>query len=251
MKMPRVTMKRRRAPRYSPYRRRTRSRTSRNPRTALTLTQGFMPKLSVPRKIFGFPDTLVTKLKYSDLITLTSTSNSLSRYVFQPNNAYDPDYTGIGHQPMMFDQFAAVYARYVVLGAKLTASFSPISNTISTTQPSGPLIVGIFEDYDTSFTATSVSFLMESNNSTTAFLNNAQGGNNVKTLSCTYSPQQSLGVSPEDDTISALVTASPARGYFTSVFMTETGLATPSSCNVKVDIEFTIRFFNQKDVAQS
>lgn len=243
-------MKRRRSPRYSPYRRRTRRRT-RTPSTLVTRAQGFMPKLSVPRKIFGFPDSLVTKLKYSDLITLTSTSNSLARYVFQPNNAYDPDYSGTGHQPMMFDQFAAVYARYVVLGAKVTASFSPISNTISTAQPSGPLIVGLFEDYDTSLVATNVSWLMESNNSTTAFLNNAQGGNNVKTLSCTYSPQQSLGVSPEDDTISALVTASPARGYFTNVFMTETGLATPSSCNVKVDIEFTIRFFNQKDIAQS
>lgn len=240
---------------YAKRQRRSRAATvarrRRAPKTALTRTQGYMPKLSVPRKIFGFPDTLVTKLKYSDLITLTSTSNSLARYVFQPNNAYDPDYSGVGHQPMMFDQFAAVYARYVVLGAKLTASFSPISNTISTAQPSGPLIVGIFEDYDTSLAAGNISFLMESNNSTTAFLNNAQGGNNVKTLSATYSPQQSLGVSPEDDTISALVTASPARGYFTNVFMTETGLATPSSCNVKVDIEFTIRFFNQKDVAQS
>lgn len=224
--------------------------TKRKPNT-LSKVQAFMPKLSVPRKIYGFPDTLVTKLKYSDLITLTSTANSLGRYVFQPNNCYDPDYSGTGHQPMFFDQYTPIYQRYVVLGAKVTASFSPVANTISTAQPSGPLIVGLFEDYDTSLTATNVSWLMESNNSTTSFLNNALGGNNVKTLSCTYSPQQSLGVSSEDDVVSALTTGGPARPYYVNVFMTETGLGSPSSCNVKVDIEFTVRFFNQKDVAQS
>lgn len=253
--MPRF-IKRRRAPRYAPYRRRTRQRRTVSgfvSKTALTRTQGSMPKLSVPRRIYGFPDTLVTKLKYSDLITLTSTANSLARYTFQINNLYDPDYSGTGHQPMFFDQYTPIYSRYVVLGAKLTASFSPIANTISTAQPSGSLVVGIFEDYDTSFVATNISWLMESNNSTTAFLNNANGGNNVKTMSAMYSPQQSLGVSPEDDVVSALVStaAGPARGYYTNVFMTETGLGSPSSCNVKVDIEFTVRFFGQKDVAQS
>lgn len=242
--------------RYTQRQKRARARTvarrrSRYTPKTISRVQAIMPKLSVPRKIYGFPDTLVTKLKYSDLITLTSTANGLARYVFQPNNVYDPDYSGIGHQPMFFDQYTPIYSRYVVLGAKLTASFSPIANTISTAQPSGPLIVGIFEDFDTSLVASNISWLMESNNSTTAFLNNAVGGNNVKTLSCTYSPRQSLGVSPEDDVVSAAVTAGPARPYYTNVFMTETGLGSPSSCNVKVDIEFTVRFFNQKDVAQS
>lgn len=228
-----------------------RRRASRAPRTVVQRAAGMMPKLSLPRKVFGFPDSLVTKLKYSDLITLTSTSNSLARYVFQLNNVYDPDYSSIGHQPMFFDQYTPIYSRYVVLGAKLTASFSPIANTISTAQPSGPLIIGIIEDYQTTLAATNVSWLMESNNSTTAFLNNAVGGNNVKTISCTYSPQQSLGISPEDDGVASAVNSGPARQYYANVVMTETGLASPSSCNVKVDIEFTVRFFNQKDIAQS
>ena len=37
--------------------------------------------------------------------------------MFRGNSCFDPDYTGTGHQPRYFDQYAAVYQKY-----KVTAS---------------------------------------------------------------------------------------------------------------------------------
>lgn len=241
--------------RYTQRQKRARARTvARGRRPASTVVQrvtAVMPKLSVPRRVFGFPDSLVTKLKYGSLITLTSTSNSLARQVYEMGNVYDPDYSGIGHQPMFFDQYTPIYNKYVVLGSVIKATFSPIANTTGTSQPSGPMLIGIIEDYDTSLAATNAEWLIESNKSKSTFLNVATGGNNVKTIMATYSPQTSLGIAPDDDTVASLVSGNPSSRYFVNVFMTETGLATPSSCNVKVEIEYTVRFFNQKDVGQS
>lgn len=191
-----------------------------------------------------------TTVRYSDVITLTSTSGSLAKYIFSLNSCYDPDVSGTGHQPLMWDQLTALYNRYVVKGAKIKCQFSPISNTTSTTQPSGPMVIGIMGDADNT-TPTTGSTIMESNKSASTFLNNAQGGNNVKTISHTYSPSLRLGVDPEDDTVSAPWNSSPGRQYYAHVFMFESGLGSPSSCNVKVDIEFRVRLYSTKDVSGS
>lgn len=63
-------------------------------------------------------------LKYSDLITVPSQISTIrSLYSFRANSAFDPDYTGIGHQPLGFDQMMALYARYEVISTKCTATF--------------------------------------------------------------------------------------------------------------------------------
>ena len=61
------------------------------------------------------------------------------------NSLFDPDQTGTGHQPYYFDQFAALYNRYTVLGSKLTAEFSLLPSAIATAQPSGPAVVELSE----------------------------------------------------------------------------------------------------------
>ena len=47
------------------------------------------------------------------------------------NSLFDPDFTGTGHQPYYFDQFATIYQRYTVIGSKLTATFTPIPAAIN------------------------------------------------------------------------------------------------------------------------
>lgn len=41
-------------------------------------------------------------------------------YVFSANGLYDPNITGIGHQPIGFDQLMTMYNHYTVIGAKIT-----------------------------------------------------------------------------------------------------------------------------------
>lgn len=45
-------------------------------------------------------------------------------YVFSCNGLYDPDITGAGHQALGFDQYMAIYNKYVVLGATIKAVFT-------------------------------------------------------------------------------------------------------------------------------
>jgi hypothetical protein len=66
---------------------------------------------------------------------------------------YDVDVTGAGEQPTLFDDFCAMYSRFVVLGSRVTATFQSIGSTTATNQaivgvsmqPSAT--AGIWDDY--------------------------------------------------------------------------------------------------------
>lgn len=245
--MPKDSRKKRFANRYAPYavvskkKKSNRLYTAKRPAVVLG---------GIQRPVFGFPSELVTKVRYCDVYTLTSTSGSISKEVWRMNSINDPDYTGVGHQAMYHDQLSALYSHYVVLGSKLTCKFSPICNTITTTQPSGPMLIGLLAE-NNSTTSSTLSTLMENSNGYHTYLNLAEGGNNVKQLSVTYSPRKDLGLSPDDDTVSADFGANPSTTWYATAWMSETGLASPSSVNVAVTIEFTIRCSRLQDIAGS
>lgn len=64
------------------------------------------------------------RLPYYDSNSLTAPANGLSTaYVFTANGLYDPNISGVGHQPMGFDQLMLFYEHYCVLSAKITVNF--------------------------------------------------------------------------------------------------------------------------------
>lgn len=229
-----------------PKQRRTRRRFAQSKTEALATRQ----KVSVPRGIFGFPDEFITTIRYVDVYTLTSASNGIAKQYMRMNSLFDPDQTGTGHQPYYFDQFAALYNRYTVLGSKLTAEFSLLPSAIATAQPSGPAVIGVIGD-DSASTSTTVSTLLESNSCKHTLLGSQHGGPNIKTLTLTYSPSRELGLSPDDDTVGALVTTNPSNQWYGLVWMAETGLSTATSASVKVQMEYCVKFSQQKDIAGS
>lgn len=78
-----------------------------------------IPGLS-PGKQWGFPNSIITKLRYGSLIQLNSTTiTPLARHLFRCNSCFDPDFTGVGHQPLYYDSYTAIYDQYVVIGAKI------------------------------------------------------------------------------------------------------------------------------------
>lgn len=50
-------------------------------------------------------------------------------YVFSANGMYDPNITGTGHQPLGFDQLAAIFDKYTVIGSKIKVSFINFEGT--------------------------------------------------------------------------------------------------------------------------
>lgn len=78
------------------------------------------------RRTTGLPDTLRVRLHYSELVEMTS-ANDIKNYIFRGNSLYDPNYTGVGHQPLYYDTYTSMYQKYRVLGSKITCKF--INNT--------------------------------------------------------------------------------------------------------------------------
>lgn len=78
--------------------------------------------------------------------------------VFSVNSLFDPDRTGAGHQPRGFDQISLLFSKYIVVGAKISATY------ISTNVADSSYIIGI-TTLNTVSTATLQHTLLESRNS--------------------------------------------------------------------------------------
>lgn len=65
----------------------------------------------------AFPATMFTKLRYSQQLILYTdnlTNRTGSEVAFRLGSLFDPDFTTTGHQPLGFDQLAAIYKLYRV-----------------------------------------------------------------------------------------------------------------------------------------
>lgn len=56
-------------------------------------------------------------------------ANNTAFQWFRNNSIYDPDGTGIGHQPLGYDQWSQFYGRYRVIGAKYRITISNATDT--------------------------------------------------------------------------------------------------------------------------
>ncbi len=74
--------------------------------------------------VMNLPGQRVVKHAYSQIITVTSTTGTFGEHRFACNDMFDPDISTGGHQPMGFDQMALQYEHYVVLGSKISVSWT-------------------------------------------------------------------------------------------------------------------------------
>lgn len=75
------------------------------------------------REIFGkqvwgrlnfVPPWLKAPMRYSDVYALVTGVAAVTEQVFRANSIFDPDRTGVGHQPLGHDQLLPMYERYIV-----------------------------------------------------------------------------------------------------------------------------------------
>jgi len=74
---------------------------------------GYKSNNIVKRSLNPIAQNYVCKLKYA---TSVITDNN-GQYVMNLNSLYDPEQSGVGHQPYGYDQLATLYNRYRVIGA--------------------------------------------------------------------------------------------------------------------------------------
>lgn len=89
---------------------------------------GTVPSMSLSSTVGGFPDHARVTLRYSEDVTLTSTTGVPGIYTFRGNSVFDPNLTGTGGQPCNFDDFAVHYNRYRVMGSRISVSSNFANN---------------------------------------------------------------------------------------------------------------------------
>lgn len=211
-------------------------RSARNRRTAVSRLRSRTNQARMLRGLgrnhLGFPATVITKLRYGTFVTLTAGVGSVAGNVYSANSIFDPDVTGVGHQPLYRDQYAAIYSKYTVLGSKITARFAPGAGI--------PCQVGINKD-DNSTTTNTLETLLEQPGSVCTIAGAL--GAEAMTLASTYSPLRDLGTDVKDDGASATDQgASPTDAFVYKVWAISADAVTPTSCVVQVIIDYTVKF---------
>lgn len=101
-------------------RRRRRRRRRKAVPAALLLRQSALAPTYFQR--YPVPKKMKRTLRYMETATTLNpgVAGLAADYVFSANGLYDPNITGVGHQPIGFDQIMTMYNHYTVIGAKLT-----------------------------------------------------------------------------------------------------------------------------------
>lgn len=165
----------------------------------------FKPPISItfPPTIIGFPDRLITILKYSESYTFNGSAAPAAQQ-WTVNSAFDPNNTGVGHQPSFYDTFSAIYARYFVRAFKVDIS---VNNHATT---AGAYVVAGYSDVQ--IAANTVEQLIEAKYAKYVLLGESTGAGNVRTISLPWMSSQKLMGQPfteADDNMYAAFNASP------------------------------------------
>lgn len=173
-------------------------------------------------------------------------------YLWGANNAYDPDHTGTGHQPMGFDQMAEVYGSYAVVGSKIHVRCVPVQIFLTSgtgtpaTYTQLPFYCGIYLD-DNDTPPYSLTMLREESGSvwTTTSMDGPKG------VTCKYRAKTQYG--PDWlDLSSAAPTASPPNGTFFTFWICCAELGGGhGTCNLEVTIEYIILWSDRKEMDPS
>lgn len=206
----------------------------------------------------GFPDRKIARLKYVDFITLNPTASASAvptLHHFRANSLFDPDQTSTGHQPRGFDEHAAIYDHYTVIGSKLKATFESDVDNVATV---GQYCFSMLQD--TNSTPGSLSDIMEGGQGKTSVNYRPRNANSGKSVVLTskYSPYKMFGI-PKKDSLTAVDSLTPTIGsnpnedaiYTIGVICQRTTSTDPPPLIVRVEIEYIAIFTEKRPISQS
>lgn len=205
------------------------------------------PSKLIVRRPTGLPDRIFTKLRYSEAVTSTFTGfGAPAVYQWRTNSVQDPNYTGVGHQPALHDQFYLLYNRYRVAGMKYKITFV----NKSATEPQQYIVhlrpnTVLSTDWDV---------LCESPYSRYGMLS-VEGASGIKYVYGYVNNPTLLGVSKEqhrtDDRFQALMGVNPASVPLLTCGHQSADSTQGADVIIKVDLVYYVEFFDRKILTKS
>jgi len=164
---------------------------------------------------------------------------------FSLNSLYDPDITGVGHQPYGFDQMAALYSNYIVESASIQARFVTPGGTADLC-----CILALTGQYPVSTTGITVDACAEKSGITTKTLSSS-GVNRTAIISVPRVPiHRSLGLTSsqymnEINTYGAAVGSSPTVQSIVRVNVASYNGTAAEDATCQVTITYHAKFYNR------
>lgn len=199
--------------------------------------------VTIPRSSrFGlgpFPSKRQATFKYAELLDFTLTSGKGS-YQYSCNGMYDPNITGVGHQPMYFDEVMAVYNHYTVISSKI--KITPAVSSL-------PIFVSILIDDDTTPALPNTTTALERPGVVTKYC--SQGVNTSPPLYKTWNARSVFPGDPlNNNNLRGTAAANPAEQSYYTMFVSDPTLAS-STHSFIVEVEYTAVMHELKSMAQS
>lgn len=190
----------------------------------------------------GLPKSVVINHKYHSYFQLTSTVGSTANQQFTCNGMTDPDISGGGHQPMNFDQLAALYNHYTVIGSKIIFRISQAATT------NGPMLLSYFINDDNTITPAGDSLAEQSTSKTVSI---PTGSNNIYTLRGKWSAKKFFRGSIMGNTdLRGNASNNPAEASLYTI-TAYNPLGGTSTVNIEVFIQYIAVWTELKDIAGS
>lgn len=190
----------------------------------------------------AFPAQIYTKLVYNDFIDLSGGANPYQTYTFRLNSIYDPDYTGVGHQPMLRDELSAIYNRYQVTGCSAKVDW-----VVSTTAGSN-LCCTLLPNVTASVPTINES-IPELSKSTSVTLGVPTGGNMARQRR--YFNIKSIGQNHDVGNFQSLMSGNPSQQAFLHLIVQSLDKVTVPDVYAKVELTYYVRLFDRIMLAQS
>jgi len=198
-----------------------------------------------PRQLI--PNKTYKRLKYAEQISIDPGAGTAASYTFSANGAYDPNITGVGHQPLGFDQYVGVlYDHYNVMKSTITIK----ANTSGGTPSTGNMLFGVLLRDTTSSTPVIPDLFIEQGRC--KYANIASTGQNAKTLSYTCNPNKFLNHKPTDEVVRGNFSANPQEQAYWIVWASATnGTDNSSPIDIMVVIDYWVELSEPRTLSQS
>ena len=190
----------------------------------------------------GLPKVMSMWFDYCEQYDFTTASGLIGAQVFKANSLYDPDHTGVGHQPMYLDQISAIYQRYRVTDFEIKVTFVNTSTTV-------PVRVCIYEDND-STPPTDIDSDVERRRTKQRILDIAGSGKSQTTYKRKINISKVTGSPITQSDLQALVSADPSLKYYIGLMVQAVGTDT-IGVSAYVHLSYKTEMYMKESTASS
>jgi len=205
----------------------------------------YTKRLFTQKPLYPLGRQFKTSMRYVESIVLNS-GVTTSHYSWKANSLFDPNDTGVGHQPLGFDQIIPFWGKYQVTSAAIRVNFFNM-DTAQRTVYAGIKVSDI--NIPTFDARTDI----ERGHTKYQMLTNINGTKNHCQLTHYVDIGKFLGITDvnDDERLKGTASTSPSEGVYFHVFSEPTRTGAPEECVITVQIDYNCVFSEPADIPSS